>query len=78
MVEYLISSDGESFASVAKWTPGIPPMEEGARIETFTSGTIAKRARYVRVVAQNIGVCPAWHPGAGEKAWIFVDEIVIE
>ena len=78
MVEYLISSDGESFASVAKWTPGIPPMEEGARIETLTSGTIAKRARYVRVVAQNIGVCPAWHPGAGEKAWIFVDEIVIE
>jgi hypothetical protein len=35
-------------------------------------------ARYVRVRAKNVGVCPAWHPGAGGKAWIFVDEIIVE
>ena len=34
--------------------------------------------RYVRVTARNVGVCPAWHPGAGGKAWMFSDEIVIE
>jgi hypothetical protein len=27
--------------------------------------------------AKNIGVCPDWHPGKGEKAWIFVDEIIV-
>jgi hexosaminidase len=78
MVEYLISSDGAGFTSVAKFAPGMPPREDGARIENVTSGTIGKRARYVRVIAKNIGACPAWHPGAGEKAWIFADEIVIE
>jgi predicted alpha-1,2-mannosidase len=78
MVEYLISSDGTGFTSVGKFAPGMPPREDGARIENVTSGTIGKRARYVRVIAKNIGACPAWHPGAGEKAWIFVDEIVIE
>jgi hypothetical protein len=36
------------------------------------------KARYVRMVAKSIGKCPDWHVGAGEKAWIFCDEIVIE
>jgi len=34
------------------------------------------RGRYLKIIAQNIGVCPEWHPGAGGKAWVFVDEIV--
>jgi len=35
-------------------------------------------ARYVRIEAENVGICPDWHPGAGGKTWIFVDEIVVE
>ena len=78
MVEYFISSDGKTFAPAAKLAPGAPPKEDGIRVENFASGRIDERARYVRVTAKNIGVCPAWHKGAGEKAWIFADEIVIE
>jgi hexosaminidase len=33
------------------------------------------RARYVKVVATNFGKIPDWHPGKGEPAWLFVDEI---
>ena len=35
-------------------------------------------ARYVRVRARNRGLLPDWHPAAGEYAWLFVDEIVVE
>ena len=35
------------------------------------------KARYVRVHAYNLGKIPAWHPGAGGDAYIFVDEILI-
>jgi len=35
-------------------------------------------ARYVKIVAVNQNKCPDWHPGAGGKAWLFVDEITIE
>jgi hexosaminidase len=35
------------------------------------------QARFVRIVAKNIGVCPKWHPGRGGKAWLFLDEIII-
>lgn len=78
MVEFSISNDGRIFTPVSRLTPGAPPEEEGARVERFASGRAAARARYVRVTARNIGACPAWHKGAGEKAWIFADEIVIE
>ena len=35
-------------------------------------------ARYIRIRARNIGVCPEGHPGVGGKAWIFTDEIIVE
>jgi hypothetical protein len=35
-------------------------------------------ARYVKVTAENIGICPDWHKGAGGKAWLFIDEIEME
>lgn len=34
--------------------------------------------RFVRVFAGQHEELPAWHPGAGGEAWIFVDEIVVE
>jgi len=36
------------------------------------------KARYLKIKVENIGVCPSWHKGAGGKAWLFVDEIVVE
>jgi hexosaminidase len=40
---------------------------------------IASRiVRYVRVTATNAGVIPDGLPGAGNKAWLFVEEIVVE
>jgi len=36
------------------------------------------QARYVKVKANNQRICPEWHVGAGEKSWLFCDEIVIE
>ncbi|MDT8393298.1 MAG: chitobiase/beta-hexosaminidase C-terminal domain-containing protein [Bacteroidales bacterium] len=35
-------------------------------------------ARYIRIYAKNTGTCPEGHPGAGEKAWLFTDEIIIK
>ena len=37
-----------------------------------------KQWKYVRVKVENQGVLPEWHPYAGQKAWIMVDEVTIE
>ena len=33
--------------------------------------------RYLKVVANNIGKCPEGHRATGEKAWLFVDEVLV-
>ncbi|MCB0479093.1 MAG: GH92 family glycosyl hydrolase [Crocinitomicaceae bacterium] len=35
-------------------------------------------ARYVKIELEYPGDCPDWHLGNGGKAWVFVDEVVIE
>lgn len=34
-------------------------------------------ARWVRIRLGNLKRLPDWHPGAGEPAWLFVDEVLI-
>ena len=35
-------------------------------------------ARYIRIEAENYGKLPASHEAAGQDAWLFVDEIIVE
>ena len=37
-----------------------------------------KNVKYLRVKAENQGTLPQWHPYAGQKAWIMVDEVEFE
>ncbi|MEK7729337.1 MAG: discoidin domain-containing protein, partial [candidate division KSB1 bacterium] len=78
-VEYAISHDGKNFETVATVGHEISVEQESAVIHAFTAQLdAAKRARYVRMRAKSLGVCPPGHPGAGGKAWVFVDEVVVE
>ena len=77
-VDYKISTDGKYFKAVGSVFNDIPENYNRAIIKDFTLKNINKKTRYIRVLAKNIVVCPDWHKGAGEKAWIFADEIVVE
>lgn len=77
-VEFSLSMDGNNFNTVAVISSDISPNEEKAIIKDFACEFKNARARFVRIHAKNRGVCPPWHIGAGEKAWIFADEIIIE
>jgi hexosaminidase len=77
-VEYAASDDGKEFQMLTTLTHDISPKQQDAMIKNFALEVPNVLARYVRVRAKNVGVCPAWHPGAGGKAWIFADEIIVE
>ena len=76
-VEFFVSDDGKNFKTVGTIENEISQEEEDAVIQELE---IRKKlnARYVKMVATNPGPCPEWHVGAGEKSWIFADEIVVE
>jgi predicted alpha-1,2-mannosidase len=77
-LEYAISENGEDFRVTGTLKNDIPPETDGAIRKDFVLSFPPTAARFVRIRAKNRGVCPAWHNGAGNKAWIFADEIVIE
>lgn len=35
-------------------------------------------ARYIKIKVENLMKLPQWHPSAGDKSWVFVDEILVE
>ena len=76
-VEYFVSDDGKNFRSVGKVKNDIPADADGAFIQEMEVRP-RTTARYVKMVAKTIGTCPEGHVGAGQKAWIFCDELVIE
>lgn len=76
-VEYYVSNDGLDFEKVyeEKNTPDENKTESG--IKEFQAKINRIEARYIKVIAKNVGICPVWHKGAGDKAWLFADEITI-
>jgi len=75
-VEFGISVDGDAWSTVGTVeTPVVPDNERRVRLIEVEAG--GRSARYVRVHARNQSL-PDWHPAAGESAWIFADEIIIE
>jgi hexosaminidase len=76
-VQYDVSEDGKTFTNVGRFSSPAPATAPELSIVELAKPVDVK-ARYVRVFARNLGICPAWHPGRGGKAWLFVDEIVVE
>lgn len=77
-VEVGVSADGTVFERIgaARWdTTTLLRMPGVRELTAAIPGTVP--VRFVRVVARNVGACPPWHAGAGGKAWLFVDEIVV-
>jgi alpha-L-rhamnosidase len=76
-VEFSTSENGKDYESVSTIENGLK-QETGASIKTFKREFQPRSARYVKIVARNIGKCPDWHPMKGRNAWLGVDEVVIE
>jgi hypothetical protein len=76
-VVFSVSDDGRTFRTVAEAKPRTGEREAGPVPEVL-SGTLEDvRARYVRIQAANIGTIPDWHHAKGAKAWLFVDEVLV-
>ncbi len=77
-IEFEVSSDGVNFTRVADIKTDIAPDDMKEQMRDYTQAISPVKARYVRVHAYNLGKIPPWHPGAGDDAFIFVDEIIIQ
>ncbi|MBP1649825.1 MAG: hypothetical protein H6Q30_3270, partial [Bacteroidetes bacterium] len=76
-VDVEVSSDGKNFTLVSSIANSVPDTTAGVFSKQFTANLGKQEARYIRVSALSRRTCPDWHIGAGQKAWIFVDEVAV-
>ena len=76
-IEYYLSEDGKTYSPLFSAEQPLSEHGPDELIKEYPCNAGPKNARYVKVIAKNPGICPAWHPGAGGKSWIFIDEITI-
>jgi hexosaminidase len=76
-VSVLVSDDGVQFKQLARVDIDADKLQ-GASVEPVSLQTPGARGRYLKFVAKTYGVIPAGAPGAGEGAWLFIDEIIVE
>jgi hexosaminidase len=77
-VEFMVSDDGKNFRTVATVKNDADDRESKPLVKDFSATLDGSSARFVRVRAKNYGKLPAWHPGAGNPAWLFADELIVE
>ncbi|MCB0565069.1 MAG: DUF4838 domain-containing protein [Phaeodactylibacter sp.] len=78
-VSYYYSVDGKDFVLLGP-IPNARPLERASKvndIQNFSLSFDPVKGRYIKVKAENLGLAPIWHHGAGLPAWIFVDEVMV-
>jgi hexosaminidase len=76
-IEFSCSSDGNTFTPLKTIIPeqSAKPARE---VKEFTA-EVKTSAHYIKISLENMGVIPDWHYfDPGKKAWLFIDEIMIE
>ena len=77
-VAVYLSDDGREFAEAALMSVPQETADSPDGVKPFKVLFPETSARYLRVVARTVDPIPAWHGAAGQKAHMFVDEIIVE
>ena len=78
-VSFLLSENGKEYKLVKKIInpKTLNPKSNVNFVEPFTADFPANRARYIKIIGDNMEVAPIWHHGAGLTSWIFLDEVIV-
>lgn len=77
-IEVTLSIDGREYQPGGVLEVDDLTQDDRRHIRNLSVGFERQECRFVKVRAVGVGVCPEWHKGAGGRAWIFADEIIVE
>lgn len=72
----MTSKNGKSWFTIGTAKNNVADDQYGSMLQKFGVEKEFK-TRYIRIVAKTYGNCPPWHPGHGNPAHIFADEIIV-
>ena len=76
-VEFFGSADGEKYNLLKAFSEDAISKDDKHHVRKYISDFEDLNIRYIKIKAKNIQKCPDWHSGAGGKAWLFTDEIIV-
>lgn len=74
-IQMLISDDGKTYYPFQKWDITEQNQTKVQRFEWMFSSV---KTRFVKIIATHAGTIPSGKPGAGNPAWLFVDEVELQ
>ena len=72
-----VSEDGKEFTEVALANYEAEGENDPNDLKEYTLDFPETSAKYLKIHAKPVTSIPAWHPGAGGGAFLFVDEVVV-
>jgi len=77
-VQFYISDDGKTYQQVERIEHKSSLRNADWSQKDFTSLLQNSKARYIKIFAKNLEALPSYHPEAGGKPWLMIDEIIVE
>ncbi len=62
---------------LSRITPKQPIVTEPGYLKAFELSFAPVTVKYLKIVAVPFSKLPAWHPGKGDKGWVFADEVFV-
>ncbi|MBK7107020.1 MAG: sulfatase-like hydrolase/transferase [Ignavibacteriae bacterium] len=75
-IKFSVSDNGNNFTEIHhEKNDTLSSLDIFAK--SFSKKGVNRKVRFIKINAPNIKECPSWHRGKGGKAWLFVDEIIV-
>lgn len=78
-VSFYISENGKEYKLIEKIN-NPKPLNSKSKInfiQPFEVNFSKTKAKYIKIIADNMETAPLWHHGAGLPTWIFLDEVIV-
>ena len=76
-IEIWGGDDAKKLKLLEQLVPDQPTMLKPSYMRGFECKFATVTVKYIKIIGVPVGKLPAWHPGKGDKAWIFTDEVLV-
>jgi hypothetical protein len=76
-IEIWGGDDAKNMKLLGRLVPQQPAKMKPSAMKGLECKFDKSTVKYLKIIGNPVARLPAWHPGKGDKAWLFVDEILI-
>ena len=76
-IELWGGNDAGHLKQLSRITPQQPLKVQPAYLKAFELSFTTVTVKYLKLVVIPVSKLPVWHPGKGDKGWVFMDEVFV-